>query len=279
MIAGANPAPRSNMKIKEIKAKSIITPSNLGSDYTLNPYIGCMHGCIYCYARFMKRFTGHKEEWGKFIDVKINAPDLMKNLGKYKGKEIFFSSVTDPYQPLEIKYKLTRKILKKLVPIQPSIAIQSKAHLITRDIDLFKKFKNIEVGISMSTLEDDVRKKVEPLASSPEDRIEALKKIKKAGLRTYVFISPILPEITDWKAIIQKTKEYADEYWFENLNLYPSIKGNILNFLKNHKPVLINKYKEIYANDEYWNQEESKIRKFCKDNKVKCRIYFHHKKR
>ena len=80
MIAGANPAPRFHMKIKEIKAKSIVTKSGLPEgDFVINPYIGCMHGCIYCYARFMKRFTGHKEPWGQFIDVKINAPELIKD--------------------------------------------------------------------------------------------------------------------------------------------------------------------------------------------------------
>jgi DNA repair photolyase len=226
----------------------------------------------------MKRFTGHKEEWGKFVDIKINAIDLMKNLGKYKDKEIFFSSVTDPYQPLEIRYKLTRKILEKLIPVQPTISIQSKSDLIARDIDLFKKFKNIYVGISIATLDDDIRKQIEPLASSSKRRIEALKKLKKAGLKTYTFISPIFPEITDWKAIIQKTKAFTDEFWFENLNLYPSIKHNINKFLRKYKPELVSKYKEIYSDNTYWHAEEKKIKAFCRKNKIKCKIYFHHKR-
>ncbi len=92
------------MKIKEINVRGIITKSNLpGTDYVVNPYIGCQHGCIYCYSEFMKRFTNHHEEWGKFVDVKLNAPELVKS--QYNGKRILFSSVTDSYQPLEAKYK------------------------------------------------------------------------------------------------------------------------------------------------------------------------------
>ena len=132
------------MKIKKIKAKSIIVKSNLPEgDFVINPYIGCQHGCKYCYARFMKRFTGHTEPWGSFVDVKINAPDLIpKDTNKYKNKSIVISSVTDPYQPIERKYKLTRKILEKLVPFQPHLNLITKSDLVIRDIDLFKQFKN-----------------------------------------------------------------------------------------------------------------------------------------
>ena len=89
------------MKIKEIKAKSILVKSNLpGADYVINPYIGCMHACKFCYARFMKRFTGHKEEWGDFVDVKINALDLIpKDTKKYRNKLVVLGSTTDPYIP------------------------------------------------------------------------------------------------------------------------------------------------------------------------------------
>jgi DNA repair photolyase len=268
------------MKIAEIKAKSIITKSGLNCDYVINPYVGCMHGCVYCYARFMKRFTGHQEEWGKFVDAKINAVELVRKSEKYRGKEIFFSSVTDPYQPVESRYKLTRNVLEKLIPIQPTIAIQSKSDLLVRDIDVFKKFKNIDVGISLSTLDESTQKKIEPRASSPQRRIDALMKLKKAGIHTHVFISPILPEITDWKAIIKATKKYADEIWFENLNLYPSIKANIDNFLKTVDPNLVYKYKEIYAKDSmYWNKVEQEIKIFCKQEKLVYKIYFHHTSR
>jgi len=115
--------------IKEISSKNIIAKSNLPSaDYVINPYVGCSHSCIYCYARFMKRFTGHDEKWGKFIDAKINAIDLIPNQStKYIGKSVFLSSVTDPYMPIEKKYELTRGILKKLISLQPDITLLTKS--------------------------------------------------------------------------------------------------------------------------------------------------------
>lgn len=166
----------------------------------INPYVGCMHRCFYCYARFMKRFTNHKEEWGDFVDVKINAPELVpEKTQKYKGKEIFLSSVTDAYHPLEKKYKLTRQILQKLIPLEPDLCIQTKSDLVLRDIDLIKQFESRRVGFTITTLDDDLRREIEPFASAVENRIKALEKLKENGIPTYVFIGPILPFLTDWK--------------------------------------------------------------------------------
>jgi len=266
------------MKIREIKAKSILAKTGLGGDFTINPYIGCMHGCVYCYARFMKRFTGHREPWGHFVDVKINGPDLVpEKTEKYKGKSIIMSSVTDPYHPVEIKYKLTRKILKKLIPLEPELNIMTKSDLVLRDIDLLKQFKKCLIAISLSSLDENLQKRLEPLASSPERRITAIRKLFKSGIRTAIFISPIFPEITDWQKVINKTKDFVNEYWFENLNPYFSVKPNIIKFLKTNKPELVNKYQEIWSGkNDYWDKEEERIRNFCKENKIKCKIYFHH---
>ena len=270
------------MKIKEIKTKSIIVKSNLpDADFVINPYVGCTHGCKYCYARFMKRFTGHTEPWGSFVDVKIDAPDLIpKDTNKYRGKFITISSVTDPYQPIEGKYKITRKILERLIPLQPNLDLITKSDLVVRDIDLFKQFKNCMVTLSFSITDEKLRKQIELLSSPVKQKMNALKELHKAKIPTALFISPIFPQITDWEKIINKTKSFVDEYWFENLNLYPSIKGEIFNFLRKNKPELVEKYKEIYSNNsDYWNIEENKIKEFCKKNKVSCKIYFHHKRK
>ncbi len=269
------------LKIREIKAKSIITKSGLpGSDYVINPYVGCLHGCIYCYARFMKRFTNHKEPWGKFLDVKINAIDLVpKDTTKFKGKSIGISSVTDAYQPIERKYKLMRGILKKLVPLEPNLWILTKSDLIIRDIDLISQFKNCIAGVSLSILDDKIKKEVEPLSSSAEKRIEAVKELKKAGIRTEIFISPIFPYLTDWKGIVEKTKDFVDEFWFENLNLYPNLQYNIFQWLKNYHPELVKKYKEIYfTKNDYWEKVEKEIKDYGKKNNLNFKIYFHHRK-
>ncbi|MBU1179377.1 radical SAM protein [Patescibacteria group bacterium] len=268
------------MNIKEINVKSIIVKSNLpDGDFVINPYTGCSHGCIYCYARFMKRFSGHLEPWGEFVDVKINAPDLIpEDTGKYKNRSVTIGSVTDPYLPLESKYKLTRRILEKLIPLQPHLDIITKSDLVLRDIDLLKQFDDCIIGVSASFLDEEIKNKLEPNTISTKKRIEALKKLHEAGIETALFISPIFPEISDWQKLIDLTKGFTIEYWFENLNLYPSIRNNIYKFLQNFNPDLINKYKEIYSGkSDYWEIMERNIKKYCDKNKLDCRIYFHHK--
>ncbi len=189
------------------------------------------------------------------------------------------SSVTDSYHPIEIKYKLTRKILQKLIPLQPNLEILTKSDLVLRDIDLLKQFKNCKVVFSLSFLDEKYRKQLEPLACSSDKRISALKQLHKSGIKTAVFISPIFPEITDWKEIIKKTKDFNREYWFENLNPYFAIRQNVTKFLKKNKPELIKKYKEIWSGkNDYWDKVRGEIKQFCKDSKIVCKIYFHHGK-
>jgi len=269
------------MTIKEIRASSIITKSNLPeADYVINPYVGCMHGCIYCYARFMKRFTGHLEPWGDFVDVKINACELIpEKTSRYKNRSIFLSSVTDPYLSVERRYELTRKILKKLIPLEPNLGIQTKSDLIVRDIDLLKQFNVCEAGLTITTIDDAVRKEVEPYTASIEGRIAALKKLKEAGLKTYVFIGPILPYLTDWQEIINKTSGYADFYMLENLNIKGGIWEDIKQWLIEKHPELLKEYENIYfTKNNYWDMVEKEIGQFAKENKIDCRSYFHHGK-
>jgi DNA repair photolyase len=268
------------MEIKEVKVKSIITKSGLpDSDFVINPYVGCMHGCLYCYARFMKRFTNHPEPWGDFVDVKVNAPDLIpKNTERYKNRSITIGSVTDSYLPLEAKYKLTRQILEKLILLQPRLGIITKSDLVLRDIDLLKRFDDCIIAVSASFLDKKTESKLEPRSTSTARRLEALKKLHEAGIQTALFISPIFPEVSDWRKLINLTKGFVDEYWFENLNLYPSVREKICRFLQEYNPGLISKYKEIYsASSHYWSEVESKIKDYCAESRLNCRIYFHHK--
>ena len=156
------------MKVKEIFAKTILTKTAIsGFDYCINPYVGCGHGCRYCYASFMKRFTGHLEPWGEFIDVKVNAPYLLrKQLKRTKQGIVALSTVTDPYQPIEKKYQLTRKCLEALLDAQLSVNLLTRSPLCLRDIDLFKQFKNIEVGLSITTHDEGIKKIFEPCSPS-----------------------------------------------------------------------------------------------------------------
>ncbi len=269
------------LKVSKKLAKIIITKSNLpDSDFVINPYTGCSHGCKYCYARFMKRFTGHEEAWGDFVDIKINSKDLIpENLEKYKNKVITFGSVTDPYQEAEKEYQITRSILDKIIDIEAEINILTKSDLVVRDMDILKKFKNLRVAISMANLDNNVIKNFENDSVSPKRRIDAVKKLSENNVYTVLFISPILPYLTDWKEIVKETRNYVSEYWFENLNLYPSIKGLIFKTLSIKYPKLVDRYRDIYTkNNNYWNQEEKNIREFCQNNNIKFSIYFHHGK-
>lgn len=267
------------MVVKEVEAKNIITKSNLPSaDFVINPYVGCSHACIYCYARFMKRFTNHEEEWGRFVDAKINAADLVpKKLDKYQGKQFFVSSVTDPYLHYEKEYKLTRRVLEKLVGVDAELQIQSKSDLIARDIDLFKQLNNCKVGMTVTTLDDKVRREIEPYTASVEKRLKALEQMSREGLYTHVFIGPIFPYLTDWKGIVETTKPYVKEFLFENLNVKGTVWQDIARWLKQKHPELYDKYVDIYfKKSDYWERVEAEIRAYCEESDINGRIFFHH---
>ena len=141
------------IKVREIQVKSILSTSNLPvADYSVNPYLGCPHACKYCYASFMKRFTGHPEPWGTFLDVKY-WPEI-RNPGKYAGKQLFIGSVTDPYGPQEKIYKRTRALLEQLQDSGAKISIATKSDLVLRDLDLIKTFPHARVSWSVNTLDE-----------------------------------------------------------------------------------------------------------------------------
>lgn len=224
----------------------------------------------------MIRFTGHKgDKWGEFLDIKEFDINRIKP-EKYEGSRILLSSVTDPYLPLEKKYRNTRKILERLVGTNAEISVLTKSKLVTRDIDLFTKFRNIEVGISISTLDDVFARKIEQGASKPLDRLEALRTVSEAGIQTYTFISPFFPEITDYKAIIEEAIDYTDNFMFENLNFRPHNVPRILNIIKENYPKLLAKYQEIRKNRTYWDVLETNICHFCDKRGFKYSIEFHH---
>jgi DNA repair photolyase len=179
--------------VREVQAKTILSVSKI-HDYVVNPYTGCQHACSYCYARFMKRFTGHQEPWGEFMDAKINAPELLsREIMKKKVGNVWVSGVCDPYQPLEAKYQLTRKCLAILAEHNWPVVVQTRSPLVLRDIDILKNAKNFEVGFSVTTADDSIRKLFEPHAPPIKDRIAALDTLHKAGIRTYAMIAPMLP--------------------------------------------------------------------------------------
>lgn len=235
--------------IKEIEAKSILTKSNLPvCEYSVNPYVGCTHACKYCYASFMKQFTGHSEEWGTFLDVKRWTE--IKNPRKYAGKELFIGSVTDPYNPQEEQFERTRALLEQLKDSGSKLSIATKSDLIRRDLELIKSFPNARVSWSINTLDENFREDMDS-AVSIERRLAAMKKFHDAGVRTTCFISPIFPEITDVKAIIERAKTQCNLIWLENLNLRGGYKSVIMDYISEKYPQLLPLYTEIYSKNNH----------------------------
>ena len=195
--------------VKEILAKTILSKSKI-YPWVINPYTGCQHGCSYCYARFMKRVTGHREPWGEFVDVKINAADLLREeIKKKKRGKVWVSGVCDPYQPLEAKYRLTRQCLEILARNYWPVVIQTRSPLVLRDIDIIKGGQDFEVGFSVTTADDRIRKLFEPGAPPIEDRIQALDELHKAGIRTYAMIAPVLPGAEGLAELLKGKIDYA----------------------------------------------------------------------
>ena len=266
-----------NITERKITVKDLVTKSNLpASDYVINPYVGCPHACKYCYACFMKRFTNHSEEWGNFIDIKLCDKPISSK--KLQGKSVFLSSVTDCYNPFEEKYRNTRGILEQLVSIDCELCISTKSHLILRDIDLLKQCKNLKVSVSINTLDEQFRKDMDN-ASSISERLEVLRILHTNGIYSVLFMSPIFPKITDFKAIVDNSKDFVDEYWFENLNLRGSYKQTILNYINNSYPQFMELYNDIYINGnmEYWNELAIEIERYCNKHSIKHINYFYHK--
>ena len=196
------------MIVKEVQAKSILSPSQV-YDYVVNAYTGCQHGCSYCYARFMKRFTGHKEPWGDFVDVKTNAPDLLeREITRKKVGTVWVSGMCDPYQPLEAKYQLTRKCLTVLSRYSWPVVVQTRSPLVLRDMDIFRGRRNFDVGLSITTADEKIAGLFEPNAPSIKDRINAIEELHRAGVRTYVMVAPLLPGAEGLGALLSGKVDY-----------------------------------------------------------------------
>lgn len=282
-------------KINLLKAKTILTKSGLpGSDWVINPYNGCLFACMYCYAAQIARWKHPDEVWGTYLDVKINAPELLKaeleKLEKRFGKKdfgsIFFSSVTDPYVGLEAKYQLTRKCLEVLADFGYSgtIAIQTKSPLVIKDIDVLKRLKKVTVGFTVTTLDDKVSRFLETKAPPVSLRLKALKELHEAENNTYAFIGPILPYFTNNEGKINQLLDKLQavgvkEVWFEHINLNSKIKGRLYQFLKKEAPDLIPEFDQ--ANTQDYRQElEVVIARSLKGRNLKMGLgkVIHHRK-
>ncbi len=247
------------LKVKKIHSKSILSRSQV-YDYVVNPYVGCQHGCSYCYATFMRRFTGHKESWGDFVDVKINAPTLLKKeITKKKRGTVWVSGVTDPYQPFEKKYELTRQCLEILVEHDWPVIVQTRSPLVLRDIDVFKQSESVEVGLSVTTANDEIRKAFEPHAPSIESRLNAIASLRENGIRTYAMIAPILPEAEQLVTMLEGKVDYII---IDRMNY-------------RHSDAVYRQHGWQASNtDEYFDQVKRRMLDDCAQSGIDCRLAY-----
>jgi DNA repair photolyase len=187
---------RTFANVLDVEAKTALQNSGLlGLDYALNPYKGCEHACAYCYSPFILR---ESRPWGTFVDVRSNMPTILaKELHDKRKGVVGIGTVTDPYQPVEVDTKLTRMCLEVLLRKDWPVVIQTKSALITRDIDILSKFSKAEVGMTVTAMDDKARRLYEPLTSPVGAQFKALKKLGDAGIKTWVYVGPIVPFITE----------------------------------------------------------------------------------
>jgi DNA repair photolyase len=247
------------MRIREVMAKSILSKSQV-FDYTINVYVGCQHACAYCYARFMKRFTCHAEEWGAFVDVKMNAPELLaKEIAKKKPGRVWISGVSDAYQPLERKYQLTRRCLEILVANRWPVRVQTKSPLVLRDLDILKQGGDVEVGFSITTADERMRRIFEPGAPPVMKRIEALEQLHGEGIRTFAMIAPLLPGAERLPMLL---KDSADHVLVDRMNYH-------------YADAVYKKYGMQWAmKDSFFREKGEELRKTFGMNGVPCQVLF-----
>jgi DNA repair photolyase len=243
--------------VRNVECKSILTKSGIeGIDYALNPYVGCAHGCVYCYAVFMKRFTGHQEEWGTFVDAKVNAPQVLsRQLRRARPGNISFGTVTDAYQPLERSYEISRACLEVLVGHGQDfpVSILTKSDLVLRDLDLLSKLRDVEVAFTITSLDEEVRRRFEPGASPIASRLKALRAFSEAGIPTWAFCGPVLPAITDDESsldmlFLELKRVGVDHVLVDSLNLRGAAGGRLARVVEKYYPHLLRTYRALSSN-------------------------------
>jgi DNA repair photolyase len=252
---------RDSVTVREIECKSILTKSGIeGVDYALNPYVGCAHGCVYCYASFMKRFTGHKEEWGAFVDVKVNAAEVLaQQMRRAKRGNIVSGTVTDPYQPLEEEYEITRACLEVLTDYDFPVSILTKSDLVLRDLDLLCRLEDVEVGFTITALDDEVQRIFEPRSPPASARLAALAELAEAGVKTWAFCGPLLPFLSDGEeqmdALFGELARAGVSYIIvDSLKLSGAIGGKVRRVLERHYPDLVEGYRHIAADRRAYHE-------------------------
>ncbi len=243
------------LAVREVRCKSLLNRRGI-DDYSFNCYTGCAHGCVYCYARFMQRFHPHQEPWGRFVDVKVNAAEVLaRQLRRLRPGSVFTCSACDGWQGVERHYKLTRRCCRMLLEGGFSLNVLTKSKLVLRDLDLFAG-REVSVGVTITTPSEAEARLWEPRASGVSARLRVLREAKAAGLKTVVMFGPLLPAISDTPEALGRLFALAreaevDRIWTDALNPRPRVWPSVQQFLHRRRPDLLELYKRMLF-DRSW---------------------------
>ncbi len=235
--------------VREVTCKTVLNRSRI-SDYTLNCYTGCTHACVYCYARFMQRFHSHPEPWGEFVDVKTNAVEaLERQVRRMEPGNVFMSSACDGWQPVEREHELTRRCSQVLLDHGFKVNVLTKSSLIERDLELFAG-QNARIGVTVTTLDETLRRQWEPRASTVEERFRILRLAKDLGLETAIMFGPLLPFLSDDQDSVDALFDRAaaldvDVIWVDAMNPRPKVWESVTALLEQTKPDLCDRYRRV----------------------------------
>lgn len=194
---GSIPSRYAAARVLEVDVKSALTPCGLpGTPWSLNPYLGCSHACAYCYVPDVAHLE--RPRWGTYTVVKRNLPRVLATeLRRKERRDVFLSSATDPYQPAEGPNRITRRCLEQLVRADWPLQVLTRSPLVTRDTDVLSRFSDVSIGLSVPTLDERLRKAVEPGAPPIRARLAALKRLADAGFETFAHLLPCYPLTSD----------------------------------------------------------------------------------
>lgn len=246
--------------VREIQCKSAINRvQGLPFSWSINPYRGCRHACVYCYARPTHEYLGLSggEEFQEVILAKVNAPDIVRvelNKKSWRGETVVIGTATDPYQQAESRYKLTRRILEAFRDRANPVSVTTKSPMILRDIDVLAdlaRMATVTVCVTITTMDEGLWRKIEPTTAKPRKRLEAIRVLRSHGIQAGVLLSPILPGLTDGidhlEPVVAQAAEYGGSFLTESvLRLGPGISDYYLPFIEQHFPKLARPYARLY---------------------------------
>ena len=225
----------SEPRVFPIRCKTLMTKSKIPSlDYAINPYLGCEHGCVYCYATFMARFSDIKDEWGSFVGVKENAPEILRReIPRRRPGVVSFGTVCDAYQPVEERYGIARSCLEAFIGADGfDVGVLTKSDLVLRDVDVLSRLPSADVGFSITCLDHRLAAAFEPGAPSPSRRLTAMRELSREGVPVWGFLGPVLPTFTNTEGEISEllramAEAGATRVLVDAMNLYPKVQSRV----------------------------------------------------